>query len=180
LLLFLLLYNPITYGQEQEVRYYPATYFDIQGQAPEISSEPYSRIDSLNRAKVSKPLQILSRHTAGLYIEFRTNSSFIDVKWELQAYTVLSNMTPLAVNGLDLYGWKNSKWQYVNSGKAMAAQNKVRIIKNMDASMTRFRLYFPLYSIVKELSIGVDSKAVIHPVEPVTKHRVVIYGSSIT
>src|SRR5690606_14291067 len=180
LLLLLLFCNSIAYGQEQEVRYYPATYFGVQGQAPEVSGEPYSRIDSLNSTKVSEPLQILSRNTAGLYIEFQTNSSFIDVKWELQTYTVLFNMTPLAVNVLDLYGWKNSKWQYVNSGKAKAAQNKVRIIKNMDASMTRFRLYFPLYSIVKELSIGVDSKAVIHPVEPVTKHRVVIYGSSIT
>jgi len=178
-LLLLLMLNFITYGQE-EVKYYPAADFGIQGLAKEVSAEQYSRIDSLNSEELSERLQSLARNSAGLYVEFQTNSSFIDLKWELEAYKVLPNMTPLAVNGFDLYGLKDSVLQYVSSGIAKAAQNEVRIIKNMESSMTSFRLYFPLYSTVKTLVIGIDQNASITPVPFIDRQRIVIYGSSIT
>src|SRR5690606_3670164 len=178
-LLLLLMLNFIIYGQE-EVKYYPAADFGIQGLAKEVSAEQYSRIDSLNSEELSERLQSLARNSAGLYVEFQTNSSFIDLKWELEAYKVLPNMTPLAVNGFDLYGLKDSVLQYVSSGIAKAAQNEVRIIKNMESSMTSFRLYFPLYSTVKTLVIGIDQNASITPVPFIDRQRIVIYGSSIT
>ncbi len=180
LLLLLLFINLISYGQEKGVKYYPATEFGIQGLAKEVSSDNYNRIDSLNSVHISKRLQKLSRNAAGLYVEFQTNSSFIDLKWELESYTILRNMTPLAVNGFDLYGLKGSTWQYVDSGIAKGEQNEVRIIKNMETSMTSFRLYFPLYSTVKSLAIGVDPKAAMVMTPYKDKPRIVIYGSSIT
>lgn len=178
--LLLLLVSLMTYGQQETVRFYPATEFGVHGLAKEVSADSYSRIDSLNSVHISKRLQSLSRNSAGLYVEFQTNSSFIDIKWELKSYHVLPNMTPLAVNGFDLYGLKDSIWQYVDSGIPKAAQNEVRIIKNMEGSMTSFRLYFPLYSTVKSLDIGVDQQAVIAPIPVADKPRIVIYGSSIT
>src|SRR5690606_33051553 len=78
------------------------------------------------------------------------------------------------------YGLKDSVLQYVSSGIAKAAQNEVRIIKNMESSMTSFRLYFPLYSTVKTLVIGIDQNASITPVPFIDRQRIVIYGSSIT
>lgn len=179
-LLLLVLSNFMSYGQDTEVTYSPATDFGIQGIANEVSTYAYSRIDSTYSTHLSKRLQILSKNTAGLYVEFQTNSSFIDLKWELGTYKVLPNMTPLAVNGFDLYGFKDSLWQYVDSGLAKGVKNEVRVIKNMDTSMTRFRLYFPLYGIVKTLHIGVDKNAEIKPTKVTDKPRVVIYGSSIT
>lgn len=180
LLVLLALSNFKSYGQDGEVAYYPATDFGIQGVAEEVSTYAYNRIDSTNNRHLSKRLQMLSKNTAGVYVEFQTNSSFIDLKWELENYKVLPNMTPLAVNGFDLYGFKDSLWQYVDSGVAKGAKNEVRVIKNMDTSMTHFRLYFPLYGVVKTLDIGVDKNANMKPTKVTDKPRVVIYGSSIT
>src|SRR5690606_22158087 len=180
LLLFIQLLSLITFGQDKQLTYYPATDFGIRGQAKEIASQDFTRIDSVYHKNLSESLQNLSKNTAGLYVEFQTNSSFIDLKWELEAYKVLPNMTPLAVNGFDLYGLKDSVLQYVSSGIAKAAQNEVRIIKNMESSMTSFRLYFPLYSTVKTLVIGIDQNASITPVPFIDRQRIVIYGSSIT
>ena len=180
LLLLLVLSNFISYGQDREVAYYAATDFGIQGIAEEVSVDAYSRIDSTNSRHLSKRLQALSKNTAGVYVEFQTNSSFIDLKWELENYKVLPNMTPLAVNGFDLYGFKDSIWQYVGSGLANGAKNEVRIIKNMETSMTSFRLYFPLYGVVKTLHIGVDKNANMKSTKVAEKPRILIYGSSIT
>lgn len=180
LLLILGLVNFISHGQDKEVTYYPATDFGVSGLAREVSSETYSRIDSINSNHLSNRLQLLSKNTAGLYVEFETNSSFIDLKWELESYKVLPNMTPLAVNGFDLYGLKDSRWQYVDSGLAKATNNEVRIIENMETSMTCFRLYFPLYNVVKSLQIGVATNAEIKSIKVTDKPRIVIYGSSIT
>lgn len=181
LLLFIQLLSLITFGQDKQLTYYPATDFGIRGQAKEIASQGFTRIDSVYHKNLSESLQNLSKNTAGLYVEFQTNSSFIDLKWELETYKVLPNMTPLAVNGFDLYGLKDNRWQYVASAPPRGQTNKVCVIKNLRSSSQRFRLYFPLYSQVKTLLIGIDEKADIAATELIeARPKILIYGSSIT
>lgn len=170
-----------TNGQEKDVVYYSASDMGIRGVATEVTFDNYHRIDSVIGESLSDRLQQLSSNTAGLYVEFETSSTFIDLKWELDSYRILPNMTPLAVNGFDLYGINDERWQYVASGIAKDLINEVRIIRHMDASIKTFRLYFPLYTGVKTLQIGVDPSSSISPVETVhPKPKIAIYGSSIT
>lgn len=167
-------------GQDMEVRYYSASDIGVQGTSEEVTSDKYHRIDSVIGEGLSDRLQELSSNTAGLYVEFKTSSTFIDLKWELDSYKVLPNMTPLAVNGFDLYGLKNASWQYVASGVPKGTINKVRVIDHMDTSKKTFRLYFPLYSGVKALQIGVEPDVGLTPIKRThRKPRIAVYGSSI-
>src|SRR5699024_3555868 len=110
------------------------------------------------------------------------NSTSIRVKWSLDKYEIWPNMTPLAVNGLDLYGWNGKAWQYVSSAKPSSDNNSAIFIENLDGRMRRYKVYLPLYTELKKIEIGVEKKATIKPVKKayLGSKRVVIYGSSIT
>lgn len=168
-------------GQEAEIKYVNGKDFVLQGQANIVNSERYYRLDSIETIRLPKTIQKLSRSTAGFNLNFGTNSNSIHVKWELDKYRSLWNMTPLAVNGFDLYGWNGNDWQYVASAKPTDSFNSVEIIKNLDGKMHNYKLYFPLYTGVKEVQIGIDKDAkILHSGLFPTSKKAVIYGSSIT
>lgn len=150
---------------------------------PKPTDSIYQRIDSTESKNMPDAVKRLAKHSAGISILFETNSSFIRAKWKLLNEVYLSNMTPIGHSGLDLYCFKNGKWQYVNVGKPAkgVAQDGI-LIQNMDTSMKQFMLYLPLYNGLSDCEIGVAQDAVLRkPTQPRinTAKRVVMYGSSI-
>ncbi|SFG03578.1 Lysophospholipase L1 [Salegentibacter agarivorans] len=167
-------------AQQKDISYYCALDFTLKGKAKEINSEPYARIDATFVKRLPVKVQELAGNTSGLNLEFQTNSRKIYLKWKLDKYRVLGNMTPLAVNGFDLYCQTAGNWQYMASAVASSSENELELIRNMDGKNRIYKLYFPLYSGVQELEIGVENIASIKPVPRTKQPRVVIYGSSIT
>lgn len=168
---------------QDSIRFISAASLMMTGKAKQTDSI-FQRIDSADKKDMPKAVQALAKNSAGIAILFESNSTVIRAKWKLEKETFLSNMTPIAHSGLDLYCFKDGKWQYVMAGKpakGLVEQDQV-IIQNMDSSMKQFMLYLPLYNTVIDLQIGVQEKAVIRkPVQPGidTTKRVVMYGSSI-
>ncbi len=151
---------------------------------PKVTDQLFHRIDTKETKGMTKAVQGLSKNSAGISLIFESNSPVIAVKWELAENKVMANMTPIAHSGLDLYAYKNRKWQYVNAGKPMKdSLNQTQvIIQNMDTTVKQFMLYLPLYNSINALSIGVSKNAKISPPSKVNikqSKRVVIYGSSI-
>jgi hypothetical protein len=66
---------------------------------------------------------------------FQTNSQRIDVKWKVREYIAKPNLTPVAINGLDLYGWNGKEWQYVASAMPESENTTATFIKNLDGQM---------------------------------------------
>jgi hypothetical protein len=154
----------------------------VLGRPAAIDPNVYDRVDDAEQKKLPRRVAELSNNSAGISISFQTNSKSIKVKWVLGKYMNIWNMTPVAINGLDMYGWKNQRWQYVASARPVSDTNSAVIVGNLDGNMNTFRLYLPLYSELKSIEIGVDPGAVIKKAgnEFVPKRKVVIYGSSIT
>lgn len=147
-----------------------------------FTSNDYDRIDSVQRKKLPPAVQSLAQNSAGLNINFETNATCIRVNWELDKFVELWNMTPVAVNGLDLYALKNGKWQYVASARPQGNKNSVLLIDNLNGDKTTYRLHLPLYSKLTKLKVGVPVSADIAPADKVfsLSEKIAIYGSSIT
>ena len=154
----------------------------VLGRSHTVEANSYHRINSADLQKLPKRVAELATNAAGINITFQTNSKNIKVKWVLGKYNQLWNMTPLAVNGMDLYGWSNNHWQYIASAKPLADTNTAVLVNNLDGEMRAYRIYLPLYAEVKQLQIGVDASAIIEKAgaQYISKKKVVIYGSSIT
>lgn len=163
-------------------RFVDASTLDMIGKAPFVKRGTYHRIDSSVFEMLPKRVAGLATNSAGIQIGFQTDSRAIRVRWVLHDYVRLYNMTPLAINGLDLYGWNGEKWQYVSSARPAKDSNDIIVISNLDGRMRHYRLFLPLYSSVKSLEIGVNPQATISKSDKklLPSRKVVVYGTSIT
>lgn len=182
LLLFAFCHHPLFAQDNSPYRFVNGSTLTVLGRAGSVHPAVYHRVDSIDRKKLSARLAELADNAAGININFQTDSKSIKVKWILGKFNQLWNMTPLAVNGMDLYGWKDQHWQYVASARPVADTNAAVLINHLDGNMSTYRIYLPLYAELKSIEIGVDSAATIKPAnsEYIPLKKVVIYGSSIT
>ncbi|MDX9883540.1 MAG: SGNH/GDSL hydrolase family protein [Prolixibacteraceae bacterium] len=171
-----------TSGEEPSLKYVRGEKLTLSGQAGTVSTSHFQRIDSLNRTGLTDAVKTLSSHSAGLNILFQTNSRTIGVKWKVKKFNIKPNMTPTAINGLDLYGWNAHSWQFVAFAGPDSSANTALMVQNLDGNMRHYRVYLPLYSELTEIEIGVEEQSVIQPADPeyFPSDKVVIYGSSIT
>lgn len=100
LFLFCLLLTTMAGAQ---IVYHDASTFPLLGKATEATATRYERLpDSLQHIS-RKPLWDLGRHSAGLAVRFRSNSTSIAARWEVRDNRSMNHMTPTGIKGLDLY-----------------------------------------------------------------------------
>lgn len=172
----------LTAATENAIIFYDASNFEIIGQLPD--TETYTRLPLGAQNKVRQEVWNLSQHSAGISIRFTSNSSTIKVRWELKYNNHLSNMTPIATKGLDLYAYRDNTWQFVGVARPVEGhQNEAIIIEGMPANAQEYLLNLPLYDGILSLEIGIDSGAYVDkPAQKIidTAHPIVFYGTSIT
>lgn len=182
ILLFLISLSASSKQNEVKPKFIDGRKLTIQGRPEMVNEKYFRRIDSLYYTGLPERVKQLSTQSAGINIVFKTNSTKIDVRWKVHKYISKSNMTPVAINGLDLYGWNGHSWQFVASAMPESESNTATFIKNLDGKMRHYKIYLPLYSELIDIEIGIDNQADIEPADaeylPVKK--VAIYGSSIT
>lgn len=175
--------NTVLHAQNNiPYRFVNANKLTVLGRGAAVPGNTFHRVDPVYLPKLPRRVADLTSNSAGISINFKTNAKNLKLKWVLGKYMNLWNMTPLAVNGLDLYGMKDGQWQYVASARPISDTTEVVLISGLDGAMRNYRLYLPLYSELKTLEIGIDSGAVISKADAnvLPKKKVVIYGSSIT
>ena len=139
----------------------------------------YDRIDTnIYRGLPARVTQLLA-NSAGLAIQFKTNSIVIGAKWCVTKSRALPNMVPTAHKGVDLYIKKNGTWQFAGIGRVTGVCNEEVIINRMDNLEKDCLLYLPLYDNVKDVEIGVEKSAEITAAPTAFRKRVLVYGSSI-
>lgn len=169
-------------AEELPLKYVRGENLTVSGQAGFVSSGHFHRIDSLNRSRLTPSVQNLATHSAGINIVFQTNSRTIGVRWKVKKFIVKANMTPTAINGLDLYAWNGRSWQFAAFAGPDSSVNTALMVKNLDGNMRHYRIYLPLYAELTGIEIGVDQSSVIKPADPayLPTPKVAVYGSSIT
>jgi lysophospholipase L1-like esterase len=128
------------------------------------------------------PVWNLSLDPTGGRIRFRTNSTTLAVRLEWPHAPGMSNMHFFGQSGVDLY-IGNTYWGTATPDKD-AAPGKVYehvFFKDQAPTMREITLYLSLYSPVKVLAIGLDTKGAIERAPSfAVAPPVVFYGTSIT
>ncbi|MFT3704901.1 MAG: SGNH/GDSL hydrolase family protein [Agriterribacter sp.] len=147
----------------------------------------YDRMPAKAEATVRQDVWNLSKHSAGLYIKFRTNSADLIVKYVATNTKNfgMPHMPPTGVSGVDLYAIDQSgKWVWA-PGKYSFGDTIVYRFSNMEVDPVfknrdcEFRLFLPLYNGVSWMQIGVPNDKNFIP-QPLTPEKpVVVYGTSI-
>lgn len=162
--------------------YYDASQFDIIGKVP--NTDTYARLPEKAREVVRQPVWSLSRSTAGLAIRFTSNTTTVRVRWTLLRNPTMANMTPIGSKGLDLYIYKNNRWQFAGVASPQdSIYNEATIINGMTGEDREYLLNLPLYDGIVSLEIGIDENATIaKPDRGIIDQNnpIIFYGTSIT
>ncbi len=103
-----------------DLKYVNAGQFKLIGKGYADSLDRYCRLPSVLKEKTRPAVWSLSRNCAGLAIRFHTNSPVIAAKWEVTGDVVMNHFAPSGIKGLDLYCYKDKKWQFVNAARPAA------------------------------------------------------------
>ena len=93
-----------------------------------------------------------------------------------------TNTNLISARGYDLYILKDGQWLWAASGvnRAKDLDKPLNLINNMDGQEHTCLLYFPTYSEVYSVKIGVEEGSTIEAVDNPFRHRIAIWGSSYT
>lgn len=151
----------------------------------EIGSN-YSRLPVRIKDSLRKPLWDLSQNSAGLSVSFMTNAPRITVRYTVEGSRSMYHMQMASVSGIDLYstdcngrqGWCKPTWP--NFADTITYVFDQLEYSNNHNHGNQYRLYFPLYTTLTWLEIGVPQDAAFSFVKPTIEKPIVIYGTSIT
>lgn len=134
--------------------------------------------------KISENVNILTWHTAGTMLRFKTNASEIRIKAALWKTSHMDHMAHVGIMGFDIYiGSGSSKMYYASTRFDFNEDNyNVTIYKNPqdDGKIREFTVHFPLYSGVEKFSLGLSEGAEVYAPTPwCDKRPIVVYGTSI-
>lgn len=154
----------------------------ILGRVEEVrTSSTLGRLPEHLKGKVREPVWSLGMSTAGSYVDFRTNSDTIYIRYKVGSGLNMPHMPSTGVSGLDLYyqdkSSKNWSWAFGNySFKDTINYVFANIGKSNDGI---YRLYLPLYNSLQWIEIaGNRSNSIKFDNSPKEK-PIIVYGTSI-
>ena len=155
----------------------------IHGYTKKSEKYPYYRFDH-TPYQLGKSLTTMAKGATGLYVTFKTNSSNISASWSVVPHRMRDNMPIIMQRGLDLYTKIDGEWHYVQASRipcdpAITSYNKL-LAKRLPKEEKEFMLYLPGWCEMKSLQIGIDEDASIEGIPSPFRHKVIVYGSSIT
>jgi len=170
---------------DSKILWYDARELTIEGKGWTDTETFYERLPARAKSKVSKDVQTLSAHTAGIAVHFVTNAKKIKADWTVGGFD-MKHMAATGIRGLDLYARRNGKWEFEGTARPLDNHTIATIgtfLPDMPGEPTEFILYLPLYDKLLELKIGIPEDAFIAlaPQRPSEKAKpIVFYGTSIT
>jgi len=154
----------------------------VEGKGWTDTKRFFDRLPAKAEGSVPKAVWDLSRHSAGMSVDFETNATAISARWSLlSANLSMPHMPATGVSGLDLYAQDERKvWRWVAVGIPRAQSNDSSLIAGLKPGRRRYRIYLPLYNGTESLEIGVDKAAEFKMLSPAKEKPLVFYGTSIT
>lgn len=168
--------------KDVKFRFTEANDLTMTGRLFSDNPNPYHRVDTVRFKGFVGKENLQVRETSGMACMFTTNSSVISVKTEYGDLEFPTNTNGQSARGYDLYIKREGKWVFAASavnGDRNLDRNLV-LIKDMDSTEKECLLYFPLFSEVRSVKIGVDENSSIKALPSPFRHRVAIFGSSYT
>lgn len=150
----------------------------VQGRG--FAPDDYGRLPAAAKGIVRDAVWGLSQNSAGLYLQFTTDSPEITVQYEVTGGHAMPHMPATGVSGVDLYSPAGERcWSDYGFGTPITYS-----YKGLTPDATgAYTLYLPLYNTVKWLKVGTkegNSFAFVPADTTFAAQRpIVIYGTSI-
>lgn len=166
-----------------ELQWFDVQDWGLEGKGWTDTKSFFDRLPARAEGKVPAPVWNLSRHSAGLMVNFRTNAPAI---WVDHVVTkgpphTQDNMSPIGVSGVDLYATNpKGEWKWLAVSRPKLKETKAALISDLAPGERDYRLYLPLYNGTESLKIGVPAGYSFTKVAPRTDKPIVFYGTSIT
>ena len=162
-------------------KYVDASTLTIIGRTCLMEGHPYFRVDTTRYHFDEKIVRRYCSYPAGMTVLFTTDSRKIEARWTTTPCNYGSNMTPILQRGMDLYVRENGVWTMAGVARpGLDAKHKSTIVEHMDGTPKECMLYLPTWSELLTLEIGIDETASLTPIESPYKHRIIVFGSSVT
>lgn len=185
----LFLLSQLTFAQNSQIKWWnpqSATTPVLEGQAwPKEVKNPYDRLPARAEKQVRDDVWFLQKHSMGLMLRFRANSSEIHIRYVVNEDLALPHMPATGVSGVDLYAISSDgDWRWC-AGKFAFGDTITYTFKNLEPNDSyhkrgrEYRLYLPLYNSVKWLEIGTPEGTEFTPLAPRPDKPIVVYGTSI-
>lgn len=176
----------------------PVQYVDVlKGGGPfRITGFPWRKADgslyrvpeTLTEKEVNGGVLVLAHHTSGGQISFRTDSTYIALRADLnEKPSDMNHMPRTGSSGFDFYERTEKGFVFRRGLGAKPEHLKGKIFEGMAVrlnpkkTMRSWRINLPLYGGVRKLEIGLEPGAKIEAPEPYTITKpILFYGSSIT
>lgn len=171
------------FAQKVEYVYTEATDLTIVGKLmPGKTANPYHRVDTTYYKGFTKRENELVRMTSGMACAFKTDTKSISILTEYGHVDDPVNTNIISARGYDLYIRQDGKWLWAASGVTgrSSLDKPFTLVSDMDGTEHECLLFFPNYSEVYSIKIGVEKGAGIEPAENPFRHRIAIWGSSYT
>lgn len=168
----------------------PFVWYDIQllgvegqGWHGKELAAPFDRLPARAEKAVRKEVWGLSRHSAGLYVRFETDSETLYARWKLTSPNLaMPHMPATGVSGIDLYARTENGWHWVAIGQPNKVNNSAYLIRAAPGKR-EYLLYLPLYNGVSSVELGLAKSASLWKSDtyPAGLDKpLVVYGTSIT
>lgn len=157
--------------------------FRIAGLAWFDAEKKFCRLPVDCLPQMSKGIQELSWHTAGVMVRFCTDSTTLAIDACLRSHDDMSHMPRTGSSGFDLYIGEGIEQRYVGTVKTDRGKDTIQalIATELSREMKTCTVTFPLYNGVNQLQVGLDSNARIDTAPHYAYERpLAFYGSSIT
>ena len=164
-------------------KYVDASTLTIIGRTCPMEGHPYYRVDTTRYHFDNATIRRYCGYPAGVAVLFTTDSRRIEARWTTTPRNYGWNMSPVLQRGMDLYIRKDGIWTMAGAsrpGPEATGRHSSAIVEHMDRETRECMLYLPTWSELLTLEIGVDEDASVTPLASPYKHRVIVFGSSIT
>lgn len=162
-------------------KYVDASTLTIIGRTCPMEGHPYYRVDTTRYRFDNATIRHYCGYPAGVAVLFTTDSRRIEARWTTAPRSYGWNMTPVLQRGMDLYVRENGVWTMAGAARpGLQDRHASAIVEHMDGQPKECMLYLPAWSELLTLEIGVDEGASVTPLESPYKHRVIVFGSSVT
>lgn len=142
----------------------------------------YRRLPLTPSVTLPRAVDRLANHTSGGQIKFRSNSSRVLIKVQLDKnVNPMYHMAATGQFGFDLYigAPGNQKYYSTASFSVKETAYHATLFQHKGHIEREFTLNFPLYSGVQEVFVGLDKDALIEAPSPYSSDKpIVIYGGS--
>jgi len=165
----------------EEFDWYDGAQMPIYGSAWQSESDGFCRLPDRAQSLLREPVWELSRHSAGIALEFTSNAKSLAVRWNLRNEALaMPHMAATGVSGCDLYARKDGRWRWMAIVQPTAQKNEAVVVNDLDGQTREYRLYLPLYNGVTSLQIGVSRGASLaSATEKYARKPICFYGTSI-